>query len=140
MDIKTDLLFSCGIDKISEQEVVDNLRLLNYSVDNLLLNILSRDRTAGTFRVGVPGDNHTSDTVLLGLINNHGFSAVEARDFVIEFLLRNALFASLYTNFFDGKYFYGVGSESLGKHLDRLMAELIAGGMYSIIFILFYLK
>lgn len=63
-----DLMFSCKIDKYSEGEVLDELRQLNYVVDNLMANIMAGDKSHKTIRSPpVPGTTADSDNGLLGL-------------------------------------------------------------------------
>ena len=43
MDLEdADLLFSYGVDRFSESEIIDELELINYLVDNLVITILCR--------------------------------------------------------------------------------------------------
>ena len=126
-----DLFFSCRLDEFSEVEVVNELRDINYLVDNLLLNIMAADQSIRS--PPKPGFNLAPDIVTvdgLPTLLNH-LSAGNARDLVVEVLLRDSIFGLLHANFFDGDIFYAVGSETFCTYLDRIMAELIAGGKLS---------
>jgi hypothetical protein len=123
-------IFSCGIDRVSESEAVDAVLQLNYLVNNLIVNILA---------VGLSStprsDNHvhsklTVDLELLTFLINHRdrFSDDEATLFVVEFIFRSLIFTIIHTHFFDGRNFFGIGSDHLRANLDRMMDELLAGG------------
>ena len=125
MDITSgDLMFSCKIDKYSQVEILDDLQQLNYVVDELMLNIMASDKTIRS--PPVPGTTADSDNGILDLIKK--LSAGNARDFVVEILLRESIYASLHANFFEGEYFFGLGSDCLRRYLDSMMATHIASG------------
>ena len=122
-----DTSFACGVDSISEYEVLDELGMINYLVTGLLTNILATDPTART-----PCDSilpvSAPDPAIITFLNNFELSGAHAKVCVVEFLLRDAIFASLHTCFFDGVFFFGVGSNTHRVYLDSVMRELIADG------------
>jgi hypothetical protein len=121
--------FSCGVDLLSESQIVDAVNGLNYSIDNLIANVLAAEQC---FSPPSDPDRNppklNTDAALLAFLNNSRLSDGNARVFVVEFLLRNLIISALHTHFFEGRHFFGVGNESLHAYLERMMTELIAGG------------
>jgi uncharacterized membrane protein YozB (DUF420 family) len=124
-------IFSCGIDRVSESEVVDAVHQLNYLVNNLIANILAVGLSSTPRSDKRVHSKLTVDLELLTFLINHRdrFSDDEATLFVVEFIFRSLIFTIIYTHLFDGRNFFGIGSDHLRANLDRMMDELLAGGM-----------
>lgn len=127
-------LFNCGVDDISESEVDELLRSMNYSIDHMITTIIfqySDSRGADRHPVSHQQPLKIDDT-LLQIINKYRLSERNARILVVEFYLRNLIITSIHSHFFEGEHFFGVGSESLRGNLDHMMNELIVNGKLSI--------
>ena len=123
MDLEdTDLLFSCGVDRFSESEIIDKLELINYLVDNLVITILCRADETFTLSC-VPETSPDSDTDIVSILTK--LSAKNALNFLVDFLLRKVVVSSLHAVFFRGKLFFWCG---LGKPQRNLGA--ITGTAY----------
>jgi hypothetical protein len=128
-----DFDFSCDIDHVSEDEVVNATLDINYSINNFIVNIMADKRSIPTSKPSYsesekkPTEKDCDKNLLRYLIESR-LSDHIAIDFVVEFPLRNLIITLLHTHFFEGDRFFGVGSESLCSHLERMMSELIAGG------------
>jgi hypothetical protein len=134
-----DLLFSCRVDTFSEIDALNAVQRLNYLVDGLIVNIIANHHPSGSgFDACYPTNQDSDDSDALGkFLKSHRLTDVDARDFVAEFLLRNLVFSLLHTHYFDGPFFWGVESESLRTHLERVMTELFAtGGVFLFLFFL----
>ena len=130
-------LFHCGIDPLSETEIVDEVHAFNYLVVNLLVNLQADDISATPKNLS---QNHSESEIhpeLLELLRNRQYSDRDARNFVIEFVLRTLIFTIIHSHFFDGRTFFGIGSDHLRANLERMIDDLRAGGMILFLFILF---
>ena len=126
MQTYSDLLFSCAADDVSEAHIVKQVADLNYLVDSLLFRLLLTDpETRMVPRISTEGK---IDLDLLNIIQNHRLSAVIAKAFVIDFLVRSTIYTNLHRVFFESGTFYGVGSDGLQRTLDRISDELVASG------------
>ena len=132
-----DILFDCSIDKSSERDIVDALSGLNYLVDNFIFNLLMSNQLQGSPLFAVPSPafvnvpKSTLDQGLLTYLTEHCSTAEDAWNTTIDFFLRNIIFSLIHTYFFDGEFFFGVGSDIHRQYLDRLMSQLMASGMLS---------
>jgi len=136
--METDLLFSCGVDKVSEAEIVVEVEALNYLIDLLIVGIMVADRKSRTCPAPKNAPQGAVDNDLLDLLIKHQLSVRNATEFVVEFLVRDAIHTSLHTNFFEGGFFFGVGSEPLSKNLECIMGELVASGGFLFFFIFYF--
>lgn len=123
-----ELSFACGVDELSETQVLDELNHLNYCIDNMIMNIMAADQSLRPQCTHQKPAESACDTVLLAFIRNSQLSDQNARNVVVENHLRNLIFSLLHIHFFDGNFFFGVGSETLRENLDRMIMLLIAGG------------
>ena len=112
-----------------ESRIVDGVHRLNTLVDNLVRDIVSAYR---------PPHPHTGNpplsvakSVLGPFFVENRLTPLKARAFVLEFLFRNAMCYILFTHYFEGDAFFGVGSETRHKLLERMMTELIALGRFA---------
>lgn len=131
MDLTTDeLLFGYSGDLGSEREVIDDLSGLNYLVDNLVFNIRSQNLLSSSVPPAYTTAGPDSARDLFMFIKEEQLSAGDAWNIVVDYILRNALYSAIHTNFFDGQFFFGVGTESYRLYLDRLMNELVESGKF----------
>ena len=127
-----ELLFSCRVDDFSESDALNAVHRLNFLVDGLVLNIIANNRTSRSRTdVSYPTIQDMPDA-LGRFLMGHRLTDADARDLVTEFLLRNLVFSLLHTHYFDGDFFWGVGSDSLRMHLESIMTELFATGGFLI--------
>jgi hypothetical protein len=68
------------------------------------------------------------DYALYNFLRNFRFSVKDAKHFVVGVCIRNFIFSSLHSFFFEGRNFYGVGSKSLQEYLERMMSILESKG------------
>ena len=123
--INDDLFFSCSVDKFSERDVLNDLLHLNYLVDELLLGVISQPLSPTDIRSPLAPDAGVVDA-----ITRFGLTAGQAREYVVDFLLRDSIFDIIHDGFFRAEfYFSGVGSDRLRVDLDRMVLELEAGGI-----------
>jgi hypothetical protein len=97
--------FACWVDNISESEVLDELEMINYLVTGLLMNILATDPKSRTPCDSILPPVSAPDLAIINLLNRFELSSAHAMVCVVEFLLRDAIFASLHACFFDGVFF-----------------------------------
>jgi hypothetical protein len=129
---ETDYLdvYACGVDDFSETEIVEAVNHLNYLIDNLIADLLvinynfSSSSSTGSREVFKP----VSGGVLHSSLEGWCLSEGEVRDLIVEFFLRDMILASVYTQFFEGEVFSGVGSGSLQESLEVMMEKLSSGG------------
>jgi hypothetical protein len=118
--------YMCGIDDFSETEIRDSVENLNYLIDCLILGILvSRNQDFPRAREElkpVPGGE------LHEYLKDCRLSEGDAREVIVEFFMRDMIFSLLYTHFFEGEVFSGVGSGDLQKSLELMMENLASGG------------
>jgi hypothetical protein len=131
-------LFACSVDQCSETEIVEEVHQLNYLVVNLIVNLLDADTSFTPRNCTRNHSNSENVPDLLTLLNNRQISDGDAKVFVIEFLLRSLIFTILHAHYFDGRTFFGIGSDHFRAKLERMIDELRAGGMFIYIYILFY--
>lgn len=122
------LFFSSGVDQLSETQVLDALHLLNYSIDNLIVNIIAADRLLPSHRNHKLPTDSACDAALLAFLRNSRLSDGDARSFVVENHLRNLVLILIHIHFFDGRFFFGVGSDTIREYLDRMITILIEDG------------
>lgn len=121
------LFFTSGIDDLSETQVVDDLHLLNYSIDNLIISIIAADHSLPHRRNQIPTES-ACDAALLEYLRKSKLSDRDARAFVIDNHLRNLILTLVHIHFFKGEIFFGVGSETLREYLDRMITVLVEDG------------
>ena len=119
-------LFECNIDEFSESEVVDLIHSINYSIDNMIMNLLAVTQSAGQQRISRNPSYLISDDPLLSYLKDFWLTGGNAAKFAAEFILRNLIYTNIYSHFFAGQHFLGVGSESLQTIMDRIMTEIKA--------------
>jgi hypothetical protein len=120
-------LFACGVDDFSETQAVDEVRLLNYDIDNLIVEILSSARLQTS--VLCRDDRKDPIIVSVGLLSNdYKISDEKMGEFVVDILFRPSIYDLLYRFFFEGEHFSAVGSEPFRENLERTMEGLIACG------------
>jgi len=130
-------LFSCGIDPLSETEIVDEVHAFNYLVVNFLDNLQADDISATPKNLTQKNSESDIHPDLLELLRNRQYSDRDAKNFVIEFVLRTLIFTIIHSHFFDGRTFFGIGSDHLRANLERMIDVLRAGGMFFCLYISF---
>jgi hypothetical protein len=118
-----DLLIS-GVDDFSDADITVQVERLNLLIDNLITGILvSNDnfRTQEEIQP-IPGE------FLHEALKNFWLSAGDARELLVEFVLRNLICSLLYSHFFEGEVFSAVGSGDLKHSLECMMDKLVSGG------------
>ena len=130
------LAFSCRVDEISERHVVDDIQGLNYLINNLLMSILLAKRIQSVTSSGERSNHRTGsgDISILRLIREHHLSEEDALFLVVEFVLRGLIYSLLYKHYFEGDFFFGVGSETHRAYLDSMMEELLSSGKFFFFF------
>lgn len=135
-----DLFYSCNIDNASEAQIVDAVHLINYSIDELISNILygveksklsyrsSRNRDTPTTKSDSSG---ITSIALWSILMDFRPSHHATRDLVVEAVLHNLVSSLIHKYFFKGGHFFGVGSEALRENLEIMLSKLVAGGKYS---------
>jgi hypothetical protein len=123
-----ELLYQCGVDDLSETEIVDAVHHLNYDIDRLIINVMAIDKDARPQSGSQEVSNPVPGGVLHKALEDCWLSKASARDMVVEFFLRDLIVQLLHTHYFDGPCFFAVGSRSLRDHLENMMSELAAGG------------
>ena len=133
--------FNSNIDDISECQVLEEVVGLNYLVDNMIIGVISTPQPSPShsFYNKTLHPQAAPDQELLTLLRQFHPSAAAAREFVAEFLLRDAIHKCLYNTFFKGEFFFGVESEHHRAYLDRLMAEIVASGEFLLFLLLLLL-
>jgi hypothetical protein len=139
----SDLNFSCKIDTVSEAEIVDAVLSINYSIDNLISNILAGVKefklsyhkilplnTRNRHRRNDIPSNSDLDIPLLHylLIDSPSLLSDDTRDYVVEIILHNLVSSLVHKHFFKGGHFFGVGSEGLHEYLETMFLKLVASG------------
>ena len=130
-------LFHCGIDPLSETEIVDEVHAFNYLVVNFLDNLQADDISATPKNLTQKNSESDIHPDLLELLRNRQYSDRDAKNFVIEFVLRTLIFTIIHSHFFDGRTFFGIGSDHLRANLERMIDVLRAGGMFFCLYISF---
>jgi len=131
-----DLLFSCGVDGLSEIQIFESVQDINYLIDNLITNILAVDHSLTTSQSNCGSRKYLhseSDIAALTVLSDCRLSRGNARVLAVEFILRNVIITTLHAHYFEGQFFFGVGSELLRLDLERMITELTIGGMVSLL-------
>ena len=132
---------------MSEAEIVDVVQSINYSIDNLVSNILAEVKELNiSYRKLSPQsrENQTRRVIhsdlplnlpLLHwqslLITSPSSLSNDSKDFVIEIILHNLILLLIHKHFFKGKHFFGVGSEKkVHEYLETMFSKLAAGGKH----------
>jgi hypothetical protein len=141
----SDLYFSCKIDRVSEAQIVDAVRGINYSIANLIINILHEVKKSKlsypSHKSKAPPRKHPSSiiiptkpdpgfTLLRFLLVSRDRLSDDSRESVVEFILHNLILSLVHKHFFKGGHFFGVGSETLYEDLETMFSKLVAGGKY----------
>jgi hypothetical protein len=119
-----DDLYMCGVDDFTETEIRDGVERLNYLIDNLIVGILVSNnyfRTQEELKAVPGGELHE-------YLKDCWLSEGNVRELIVEFFLRDLIFSSLYSHFFEGEVFSAVGSGALQNSLELIMARLVSGG------------
>ena len=133
-----DLHHSCNIDGVSETQIVDAVQFINYSVTNLIDNILygvqqsklsyhNKPSTRKHHATTTKPDSSDITPALWSMLIDVRLSR-PTRDLVVEAVLRNLVFSLLHKHFFKGGRFFGVGSETLHELLETMLDNLVASG------------
>ena len=120
-------LFACGVNDFSETQAVDEVRLLNYDIDNFIVGILSSAR----FQTSMICRDDRKDPIIVSvnlLSNDYKISDEKMGEFVVDILFRPSIYDLLYRFFFEGNHFFAVGSEPFRENLEWTMEGLIACG------------
>ena len=152
LNIKTktasDLYYSCNVDKVSEAQIVDAVHSINYSIDNLISNILDRVKNlkqsyhhnllpSQSPPIVEPTDpSNITCITLWSMLIDFGLSH-RTKDLVVEAALHNMIYSLLHKHFFKGGHFFGVGSEILHGYLETMLSKLVAGGKFFFLFFFF---
>jgi len=112
----------------ADANAVEAVRRINKMVDDLIRSLLIADVTSGVQNDAQTHDSREVDRELFINLTKWQLPKEDLRRLVAEFVLRSLIFAILHSSFFEGRFFLGVDSVSLRDDLDRLLAELIAGG------------
>jgi hypothetical protein len=136
----SDLKYSCKIDTVSETEIVDAVRSINYSIDNLVSNILAEVKEFNlSYRKLPPRKNQNRSVIPTNpdldiplfqslLIDSPSLLSDDMRDYVVEIILHNLISSLVHKHFFKGVHFFGVGSEKVHEYLETMFLKLVAGG------------
>jgi len=118
-----DLLIS-GVDDFSDTDIRVEVERLNLLIDNLITGILVSNNDFQTQEEiqPIPGE------ILHDALNNCRLSVGDAKELLVEFILRNLICSLLYSHFFEGEVFSAVGSGDLKHSLERMMDKLVSGG------------
>jgi hypothetical protein len=120
-----DLLIS-GVDDFSDTDIRDEVERLNFLIDNLVTGILVSNNDfqsqEETRTKPIPGD------IIHDALKDCRLSVGDAKELIVEFILRNLLCSLLYSHFFEGEVFSAVGSGSLKRSLEVMMDKLVSGG------------
>ena len=138
-------LFACGIDDFSETQAVDEVRLLNYDINNFIMDILSSGRLQTS--VLCRDDQKDPMTISVGsMSNNYKFSDGKMGEFVVDILFRLSIYDLLYRCFFEGKHFFcgGIGALSRKFGTDdggayRVRCVIIILSFFLLLFPIFFL-
>ena len=134
-----DLLFSCGVDDISETDIVHSVHGINYLIDNLISNILINAHSSTPLAISRPPSSQCFDLGLLAILKDHMSTEEDAKIFLVEFLLRSLILTIIHLYFFDGRFFFGVGSGDLREKLECMLHELHqVGGRSPFLFFFFF--
>lgn len=135
-------LYSCKIDNISEAQIVDAIQSINYSIGNLVSNILDKvtisklsfySPKSSLQKVTTNPDSPVDIITLQSLLLDSRLS--DRKDLVAEALLRDLICCLLHKHFFQGGHFFGVGSEEFQGYLETMFSKLVAdGGKYFLSF------
>ena len=98
----TDLLFSSVVDEFSEAQMVEEVVDLNYLIDNLIFGIIITNFKTQACTKSRDAPRGQIDTDILTIIKKYRLSAVLARTFVAEFILKSATYTILHRVFFRG--------------------------------------
>ena len=146
----SDLQYTSKIDKVSETEIVEAVQIINYSIDNLIANILAsvKECKLSYYKVSPPKtrkhhnipSNPDLDVPVLHilLMDSPSLLSDDTRDFVVELILHNLVSLLIHKHYFKGGHFFGVGSESLREHLETMFSKLVEGGKYIYIYIIMF--
>ena len=107
---------------------VDAVKSINEKIDDLISFLLhSPDFPSPVLRDSADPEVALDD-VLVDFMMDQQLSAKVARGFVVGVYLRQTIFRTLHKSFFEGRFFYGVGSEIYGQFLDAIMSKLESEG------------
>lgn len=131
---------------MSEAEIVHAVQDINYSIDNLIANILVRVKEHGlSYRKVSPRKNENLWDIFLNmdldvpllqslLLDSPSLLSDDTRDGVVEFIFHNVMTLLIHKNFFKGERFFGVDSETHHEYLETMFSNLISGGKIVFIF------
>ena len=141
----SDLYFSCKIDKVSEVEIVDAVQTINYSIDNLITNILAgvEEFKLSYCKLSPSHKNRNRRNILQNLkpdfkldiprlqsllIDSPSPLSDDMRDYIVDLILHDLVSSLIHKKFFKGGHFFGVGSETHQEYLESLFSKLATGG------------
>lgn len=118
-------------DEISlESDITRSVKRLNESINDLIISILGTARSESSispFKYPKPLETEINQG-LFSFLANYDFNDHSAIEYVVEYVVRNMIFTSIHFQFFEGKFFFGVGSRPIREYLDRLMSAMIGMG------------
>ena len=134
---------------MSETEIVDAVQSINYSVDNLVSNImdgvkkfkLSYHKASPRKHRDIPTDRDLGIPKLQSLLK-YSQQSVDEKDLVVEAMLHNVITSLIHAHYFKGGHFFGVGPEAHHEFLETMFSKLVADGKSRCFFFrksLFYL-
>ena len=129
-------IFSCNIDRMSEAQIVDAVDRINYSIDNMVSNIIYRiQKSKLSYAYYKPPSSKRRPTKLDSIIPTDLARSLEnpqlsynTRGLVVEALLHDLICSLLNRTFFTGKHFFGVGSKPLHDYLETMFSNLVESG------------
>ena len=138
----SDLNYACKIDAVSEAEIVDAVRGINYSIDTLINNILAsvkglklsyskRSSRKNRSLRDIPSNPDLDIPLLQSLLTDPpSLLSDDSRDFVVETILHNLICSLIHERFFKGGHFFGVGSDAHHEYLETMFSKLVAGSKF----------
>jgi hypothetical protein len=142
----SELAYSCKIDRISEAEIVDAVQSINYSIDDLISDILVavkssnlsypstsprkiKNKKSRDIPPAGPESNPDLNIPALHslLTDSANVLSDDTRDFVVDIILHNLISSIIHKRFFEGRHFFGVGSETIHEYLETMFSKLVAG-------------
>lgn len=141
-------LFPCNlnVDIVSVRQIVDMVSMINYSIDNMVMNILYRVKKSDlafclspAFLQDTLSTKQEPEPFTLPHFLLDPQLSTNAKDAVVECFLKDRVFSLIYQSYFEGENFYGVGSNILRYYLESMLSILVEQGKpLSPPFILFY--
>jgi hypothetical protein len=110
---------------------------MNYSIDNIVINILYRVMKSDlafclspAFLQDILSTKQEPEPFTLPHFLLDPKLSINAKDTVVECILRDRVFSLIYQSYFEGEEFYGVGSNALRDHLESMLSTLVVQGKH----------